>query len=173
MERQASVEIELADLIAAQRLILRDGFRRPSQRWKQVLLWCFATAFFALILFGEVPGGLASAVVLSAIGALLLVFGLPVLLVLLLGPRAARRNLRAVPAFQAPLHYRWDEEGFSSETASGRSTHLWSAYRRWLENDTLFLLWPHPATYQILPKRVLEPEQIADLRGFLVQRTGT
>jgi len=173
MRREAIVEIGEADLVAAQRLILRDSLRNPSGRWKQLLLWIAATAFFAMILFGEVPGGLAGAVALSALGSLLLVFSLPVLIVLLLGPRAARRNFRVVPAFQAPLHYRWDEEGFTSETVSGHSMNRWPSYRRWLENDRLLLLWPHPATYQVLPKRALEPEQVEDLRRFLSQPIGT
>ncbi len=46
-------------------------------------------------------------------------------------------------------------------------------YRRWLANERLLLLWPHPATYQILPKRALEPEQVEDLRRFLSQQAGT
>jgi hypothetical protein len=78
-----------------------------------------------------------------------------------------------VPAFQGPLHYSWDEEGFSSATLSGHSMHRWPSYRRWLENDRLLLLWPHPATYQILPKRALEPAQVEDLRRFLLQQAGT
>lgn len=173
IRQETVVEIGHADLVAAQRLILRAGFRRPPQRWKQALLWGVATAFFSMILYGEQPGGLAGTVAISAFGSLLLVFGLPVLIVLLLGPRAARRNWRAVPAFQGPLHYSWDEEGFSSATLSGHSMHRWPSYRRGLENDRLLLLWPHPATYQILPKRALEPAQVEDLRRFLLQQAGT
>ncbi|CAM5771877.1 YcxB family protein [Bosea minatitlanensis] len=173
MRREAVVAVGEDDLVAAQRLMLRDGFRQRSRWWKQALLCCVATAYFALLLSGAVPGGLAGAIALAGVGSLLLVFGLPVVIVLLLGRRAARRNLRAVPAFQAPLHYRWDEEGLSVETVSGHSMHRWPSYRRWLENDALLLLWPHPATYQILPKRSFEPAQIEELRRFLSQRTGT
>ncbi|MEZ2407864.1 hypothetical protein GGC47_003910 [Bosea sp. OAE752] len=173
MRREAIVEIGEADLVAAQRLILRDSLRNPSGRWKQLLLWIVAVVLFTLSLNGELPGGLAGAALLCAFGTFLLVFGLPVLIVLLLGPRAARRNFRVVPAFQAPLHYRWDEEGLTSETTSGHAMNRWPIYRRWLENERLLLLWPHPATYQILPKRALEPEQVEDLRRFLSQQAGT
>ncbi|MDX3809125.1 YcxB family protein [Bosea thiooxidans] len=171
--REAVVEIGVADLVAAQRLVLRACFRRSSQCWKRALLWGFATAFFAMLLLGEIPGSPAGAIAISAFGSLLLVFGLPVVIVLLLGPRAAHCHFRAVPAFQAPLHYSWDEEGFSSETVSGRSMHRWPSYRRWLENDRLLLLWPYPATYQIVPKRALAPGRVEELRSFLSQTTGT
>jgi hypothetical protein len=164
--RQATVVIGEDDLVAAQWLLMRASYRDPRRLAAMALLWVGGT-----VLLGAMLAVLFSPVVLFLAGLTAVsAFLVPWLMLLLFGRAAARRNLRLVPAFSGPLYYRWDEEGLSSESVTSRSTHRWQVYRRWLEDERLLLLWPHPSTYQVLPKRVLEAAQLEDIRTLLKQR---
>jgi len=58
----------------------------------------------------------------------------------------------------AGIHLQWN--GGSAETG-------WANYIRWLESDTELLLYTSPACFNILPKRSLLPEQLAEVRTRL------
>lgn len=165
--REVTVSVSEADLLAAQKALLRASYRNPVNLAVMAAMWLAMTALLSLVL----P---VAALALFAMVAAVSIFAVPPLIVVLFGRRAARRNLKAVPAFQAPLHYSWSEEGISCETVSGRSFLRWPAFRRWLEDGELLMVWPHPLTYQLLPKRAFTPEQIDEIRAFLIAgRAGT
>jgi len=175
--RQISLRLTERDLVEAQHLLLRATFRNPVRLGLLAALWCGATVFVALLFRSDLPAALPAAFALAAFAAAAMVFGLPVLIVHLLSPRAARRTLRLAPGLQGDLHYSWSETGFACDADAGSSLTHWAAYRRWLENEKLLLIWPGPKLYQVLPKRVLDPAQIDEIRAFLIaareERSGT
>ena len=174
MNRSVTLRIEERDIVAAQHMLLRRSLRHPVRLTLVVALWVGFTAFMVPLFRDELPQDLGEAIVLAAAIGAPVVFGLPILLVRWLAPRAARRNLRAIPAFQGELHYSWSDEGFGCDTVAGNSLVHWPTYRRWLESDALLLIWPNPVQYQILPKRILGPEQIDDIKRFLIAaKSGT
>ncbi len=58
-------------------------------------------------------------------------------------------------------------DGVHIVTPHSESTVPWSRYRSWLESKKVFLLYMGERTFNIIPKRVLTPEQQDGLRKLL------
>ncbi len=58
-------------------------------------------------------------------------------------------------------------EGVHIMTPNSESTVPWSRYRFWIESSNVFLLYVGERTFNIIPKRVLEPAQQEELRRLL------
>lgn len=59
------------------------------------------------------------------------------------------------------------DEGLRIVTPHSDATVKWSRYQRWVESDKVFLLYMAVRTFNIIPKRVLTPEQQSSLRAIL------
>ncbi len=59
------------------------------------------------------------------------------------------------------------DEGVHVVTSNSESTVPWARYGRWIESNKVFLLYMGERTFNIIPKRVLSPEQQEFLRGLL------
>lgn len=62
------------------------------------------------------------------------------------------------------------DEGVHIMTSNSESTVPWSRYQRWLESDKVFLLYMGERTFNIIPKRVIAPEQQETLRVVLQRK---
>jgi hypothetical protein len=62
-----------------------------------------------------------------------------------------------------------DDAGIRSQWNGGSAETGWANYIRWLECDTELLLHTSPACFNILSKRALLPEQLAEIRTRLAQ----
>lgn len=58
------------------------------------------------------------------------------------------------------IHWRWN---------GGSSDIQWSTFIKWLESKNQFLLYSSPACLNMVPKRVLTPEQLVELRALLTK----
>jgi hypothetical protein len=63
-----------------------------------------------------------------------------------------------------------NDAGIRSQWNGGSAETAWANYIRWLETDTEFLLYTSPACFNILPKRALRPEQLAEIRDRLAKK---
>jgi hypothetical protein len=61
-----------------------------------------------------------------------------------------------------------DEIAYKNERGDSRTK--WSALEDWQESKSLFLLYPQPRMFFIVPKRVMQPDQIAALRESLIAK---
>ena len=58
----------------------------------------------------------------------------------------------------------WSEAGLKATGSHGEWTVPWGDYLKWAENSKVILLFQSPRLFQMLPKRFLDTEQVADLR---------
>ena len=80
---------------------------------------------------------------------------------------SARKAYAAQKTLQRPMTVAWSEEGFRSTAQQGDWNIPWSDYLKWTEDGSVILLYQGPRVFNMLPKRVLTPAQIDDLRQLL------
>jgi hypothetical protein len=139
---------------------------RPARRRLLILMLMFGLAGGA---FGWMDGGARDALikfVLVAMGGglyLALIYAVCYLRV----PRRARRLYRQQKTHGAPVHYGWSEAGVAIEGAQSRARLDWTDLHQWTDGRTAILLYHNELLYQYLPRRVLTPEAVGDLREML------
>ena len=75
-----------------------------------------------------------------------------------------RQRFRHDKQISRPASISWDKDAYEVEQPGIKNHILWKDYMRLSENAKLFVFFLSDYQYQILPKRVLSPEQIADLQ---------
>ncbi|MCW5869797.1 MAG: YcxB family protein [Candidatus Eremiobacteraeota bacterium] len=71
-----------------------------------------------------------------------------------------------------PVGAQIDEKGLELAGAHANGLTKWSGIVRWLESADLFLVYPQPRLFFILPKRALQPDEIAEFRDRLINEVG-
>ena len=104
--------------------------------------------------------------------SLLLLFALPILLLAVhfgwLLPWRARRLWKQQKALHSPIRMRIGDDGLDVQTEHGHARTPWDHLHRWKENNHLFLLYDSDNLFQMIPKRVLRPDQILGFRELLL-----
>ena len=85
----------------------------------------------------------------------------------------ARRGLRSNPSAQGEIVIVFNDKGIVATFPTGESRLDWGAFTKYKETQTVFLLFYSPHRYTGIPKRVMSPEQIKELRGLLKARIST
>jgi hypothetical protein len=93
------------------------------------------------------------------------------LLIIVFLPRwSIRRQFLQQPAAHGPKTLLLDSLGAHWRWIGGSSDVEWKNYIRWVEGKNQFLVYTSPACFNVIPKRVLADEQLAELRGLLKQQ---
>lgn len=172
VERSTTFTLDERDLRCAARLNVFRSFQEMRSRMLCYLaiLWGVSLLpFLGYLLGGHETAGLefARGMSLFALAATALVFAVGMGLPLALSPSIIRRRFRQEKLLSQPVSASWDEEAYAAEQPGVQNRLLWSDYRRWREDRDLFLFMLSDYNFQILPKRALSPEQIADLQAIL------
>ena len=86
------------------------------------------------------------------------------------GPRlSARSQYRKQPSAQGTRTLTTDPTGVHWRWSGGTSDVEWKSYMRYVESKSQFLLYLSPATFNMVPKRALTPEQLSEFRTVLAQ----
>jgi membrane protein implicated in regulation of membrane protease activity len=151
---ELSFELALSDVLAAQRSI----FFRSMSGW-------------VVSIIGVVLG--AAALVLGSwsfaleVGLWLVVMGFLLLYLL------PRRSFLANPSLRGRQRWVIGPDGLSFETTASDGTRLamgerdWRSVVRTRETSRAFLVYSAPRLPSAVPKRVMEPSQVADIRALL------
>ena len=59
-----------------------------------------------------------------------------------------------------------------TESKNSKTSLPWQEFTRWFEDQKIFMLYRRGIITTFVPKRVLNEEQLKDLRRVLVQRIG-
>jgi hypothetical protein len=105
-------------------------------------------------------------------GAAIGLLALPLLSYFVLAPRSARKTYRQQKSLQQPLTFSWSQAGLKVTSEAGEWLTPWDHYLKRAENDETLLFYQAPRLFQMLPKRVLAPEQLADLRECAISVKG-
>ena len=166
MDRKATFTLDELDLRRAVRLHAFSSIREKQTIIRLAALWAVAMAAFIGFFsatgmpWPELRGNLlpfALVVIATILGFSL---GIP----LALGPLVIRRRFKQDKLVRKPVSAGWDEEAYEAEQPGARNHIPWGDYMKVREDRHLFLFFMSDYSYQILPKRALTPEQIADLQ---------
>lgn len=85
-------------------------------------------------------------------------------------PKVSRRVYHQQKALQQPLTVEMDAAQVRWSSPTGQVSHPWGEFHRWKEDEQLFLLYHAENLFQMLPKRSLHGDEMAErLRGYLIQ----
>ncbi|HEX8240544.1 MAG TPA: YcxB family protein [Allosphingosinicella sp.] len=80
-------------------------------------------------------------------------------------PRRAARLFRQQKTFQQCFQYMWSDDGITLRTPSSEARYAWSQIYRWADGRTALLLFFNEQIFYFIPRRVLGPEEWADLKA--------
>lgn len=169
MNRKATFTLDELDLRRAVRLHAFSGICEKRTIIRLALLWFIAmAAFIGFFSAAGMPGPELRGNLLPfalIIVAIILVFSLGIPLAL--GPLVIHRRFKQDKLVRKPVSASWDEEAYEAEQPGARNHIPWRDYMKTREDQHLFLFFISDYSYQILPKRALTAEQIADLQRVL------
>ena len=169
VNRKTTFTLDELDLRRAVRLHAFSGFRERRTLIRMAAVWAIAMAAFvgffsaAGMPWPELRGHLwpfALVIIATILGASL---GIP----LALSPLVIRRRFKQDKLVRKPVSAGWDEEAYEAEQPGVHNRIAWRDYMKIREDRHLFLFFISDYSYQILPKRALTQEQIADLQRVL------
>jgi hypothetical protein len=82
---------------------------------------------------------------------------------------SARKQFSKQPGAQGPRTLLLDGSGVHWRWNGGSADVEWKNFIRFVECKTEFLLYTSPACFNMVPKRVLTPDQISELRDLFAQ----
>jgi YcxB-like protein len=83
-----------------------------------------------------------------------------------------RNQFAKSPALHEPRCIEFNDDGVKTDAGIVSSQVSWKAFLRYIESRDTFLLYTSPGCFAIVPKRVLQPEQVNDLRRLLQTHVG-
>jgi hypothetical protein len=83
-----------------------------------------------------------------------------------------RRQFRKIKALHLPIQISVTDTEISYASQNGQSKISWSAIEAWRESKSIFMLYTQPSVFSILPKRVLNADEITAFRELLTSKAG-
>ena len=144
---------------------------RNRKAWRKWARWTFvsiAGLFTAIILFGFLvkPSWEQAKVLMPFLVIVMMWIGV----LWLLPWWTMRRQFLQQPGAQGPRILTLDDSGVHWKWNGGSSDVAWKNYVRSLEGKNQILFYTSPACFNILPKRVLAPEQLGELQSLLEEK---
>ena len=160
------------DYVAANRDWMRRAIlnRRALTRYAIIAAGSFLAGVAVAGLFWDRPdwserllGGLAvMAYVVVVLGGII---GTGYLLL----PRRPRRLFRQQAVMRKPLGFAWSDDGMIHRSAAGEGSYAWSDFHRWQDGRSGILIYQTDNLFHILPHRVLDPGQRAEVIDLLTR----
>lgn len=82
-------------------------------------------------------------------------------------PGQVRRMVEQQPSLFSETEWRWNDQELTVRSAAGSSRIEWPTLYGWLANEKSIVIRPQERLVLILPRRVLAPDQAADLIATL------
>lgn len=155
------------DFVDAQLSYVRSQYRKPKTAIPLAMFALLAILGCALALFdprSKSARQLAPMVILVIVGAAILAY--------LFSGHPFRKQFRKIRALHMPLQITLTDSEIVYTSESGQSKTGWEAIERWQESKGSFMLFTQPRVFFIVPKRVMQPEQVVACRELLTARTG-
>jgi len=142
---------------------------RSPRRWITRLCWALMVSMLVLAIFGSLgpKGSLASAL------PLFLLTGFWFYLAIGMWKRAGRRAFSGRPELAQYFSVAAGDTGISFDGSISKMNWSWAAFTKFAEAEKIFLAYLSPCAFVILPKRVLEPIQVDELRELLRKKLPT
>ena len=86
--------------------------------------------------------------------------------------RSARAQFTKNPVLREPRRVEFSDDGVTTDAGIASSQVSWKAFLRYVESKETFILYTSPACFVIVPKRVLQPDQVNELRRLFQTHIG-
>jgi len=160
MNRSVSLTLTADDYVTANKLHFINGCR---SRCGLVTFGVVAIGYLAIVAFAYVDQWSTPALV--ALGSSLVLFvAYMVVTYRVFIPMAARRNYRVQKTIHGQHTYSWSEMGLTIVGERGEWRTEWGDYMKRAENAHVLIFYQAPKLHNMIPKRMLTAEQIADIR---------
>ena len=138
--------------------------------WWQQAIWygaivIVAAGFLSLMIPDVIANG--TGVIWSHIWPPLVLVGSVLVVYYVLIPRGMRQLFEKKKELSEPFEYQITPGGLVTSNQYGQGRHPWGEFKKWRENQHVFLLYAGDVDFIILPKRLCAAEQIEALRADL------
>ncbi|QCI67240.1 YcxB family protein [Phreatobacter stygius] len=159
-DRAVTVTLTEDDYAAANKLHVLNEYRRP---WSLIAIACIVV-IYCLFIYASVTGFRSFAIPGLYVHIIFIaLLALPAVNYLVLAPYTARKTFRQQKTLHHPITYSWSEAGLKATNVSGEWLVPWTDYLKWSEDDRVVLFYQAPRLFQMLPKRAVTAEQLADV----------
>ena len=159
---EITYELSEKDFVEAYKTHCSHG---PSSKWRRAILYfcvvLFLSAFILYVIASHSDSDFTSYVPLLALAIAWFI------VIRWLQRSGMKRQFRDQPGAQGPRTVTFDADGTHWRWNGGSADIEWKNYIRWVEGKGQILLYRSPASFEILPTRALQPEQVAELREML------
>ena len=83
-----------------------------------------------------------------------------------------RQQFRKIRALQLPMQISVTDSEISYTSPNGQSKSLWAAIEAWRESKNIFMFYTQPNLFYVLPKRVMNADEITAFRELLLSKVG-
>jgi|GEM_PF-1459203 hypothetical protein len=153
-------EISEQDFLDAQKLAIKNSPNLLT-RLTRVVLPLFGAALMAFVSYSLVTQGFSWNLIPAA--------AFPLLLLALPGwsKRIQKKPYAKAVSMHGLLALDVDEMGMQFQGPTVSSKVTWSHFSRFYEDEKVFILYQHMPVFNLIPKRILSPEQVIELRSYL------
>lgn len=85
----------------------------------------------------------------------------------------ARRQFRNTPSAHGSITLEVQDAGLRFRSASTDASVLWEHYIKWIEGDSVFVLFSSPLIFVLIPKRAFDSDQLRQFKETLRQKIST
>lgn len=153
-----------ADIAAGNELWRRNRVKP----WALLILFAVSCGLMtSILMIAEVPFGPLS-ILLIVVGAVVFL-GATYVLSKRSSRRTALRYFRQSRAIQQEVALSWTDTNLALKQPDGQQDRPWSDSKFWAEDDTVLVLLSVGPMFTAIPKRVLTPDQLDDIRACLAR----
>lgn len=80
---------------------------------------------------------------------------------------SANKQFKSMSSAQAPITFEASDEGVRMETRNGNSQTAWSAFPKWREQKSVFIIYCSAYVFYLIPKRAFASGEEAQFRQLL------
>ncbi|MGH6612891.1 YcxB family protein [Sphingomonas sp.] len=167
MPGETSFRPDVDDYIGAARVWYMHALRKRRFSVRLSIITALVAFGGVLITWDEPDLGYRLLFVLGMMAGFLALMTVLMLISYALLPRRATRLFRQQRTLENDFTVRWDGTGTDTRSDVGTSKIAWVDYHAWAEGPAAFILFLNDQLYHFIPKRVLSPEQLIDLRSSI------
>ena len=82
----------------------------------------------------------------------------------------ARRQFRSTPSAQEQISLEMRDEGLRFHSGTTDALVSWDHYKKWIEGESVFVLFTSAVIFVLVPKRAFDPDQLVLFKETLRQK---
>lgn len=164
MQHSVTFNLRDSEYVGALRLNLIERYKRRRSK----MIWLGLVLVYGAILASMLYTGPLVAPPDYIHLVFLVGIMMPLVLYFFVLPISGRKVFQRSRLLHGAITYEWSTENFIAKTDDTALTVAWKTHTHIVESDALLLLYRGRDVFQIIPKRILSAEQIADIKQRVI-----